>query len=338
MGGPPVSMEIKELILSTWQDMKTKSGEEPIAKEVLSTVARIMHIQGRYGEPLPKLRKVQTILQEARQSLSDMSVEDKLQAQYWTMATLDKYPLPSESIPHVLQVWRYCINLDVPFTIRHAKWVSRLYAQIPDTLDLWVTSRRYAKEEELSLVTGEPMKIYMLDGGLVMNNWEFLTTIYTDVLYPHIPLWIKHTFKPLARDGGIAEELLNAIPSSLPWEVEDEETYKRESELSILIVKLPSSTKYFPDKESRMVYLRHLSCLAKGSKWGTLPPEEIRDIIVELREWVREQYSEFIRQKTGEKDTDSSPLAGILGPRTPFPKELYKRVDYEHIKKGGYIL
>ena len=198
------------------------------------------------------------------------------------MATLDEYPLPPESIPHILQVWRYCVNLDVQFTIRHAKWISRLYTQIPDTLELWFTSRRYAKEEELSLVTGEPMQIYMLDGRLVMNDWEFLTTIYTDVLYPYTPHFIHHTVKPISQDGGVVEEMLNALHILDPWEDTDEAIFLRDSEIFHLIAELPSSTNYFPDFESRMVYLRHLSCLAKGTKWKKLSPEETRDTIVEL--------------------------------------------------------
>lgn len=335
MGGPPVSKEIKELIISTWQDMKAKPGEEPAAKEVLSAVTRIMYTQDRRGEQLPKLRKVQAILQETRQSISNISVEDKLQAKSWTMATLDEYPLPPESIPHVLQVWRYCINLDVPFTIRHAKWVSRLYAQVPDTLDLWFESRRYTKEEELSLATGEPMKNFMLDSRLVMDEWEFLTAIDTDVLYPRPPFLIQHTLRPIAQDGGICEEMLNAISNPDPWGKTDEETYYRNGELHWLISNLPSSVNYFPDIESRMVYLRHLSCLAKGNKWNTLPPKEIRDIIVELREWVRERYLKFIQQDI---EPDESLFGGIFREKLAFPNELYERVDYEHIKKGGYIL
>ena len=46
----------------------------------------------------------------------------------WSMATVDKYPVPPQAIPAVLACWKRCVQNDAALTIREAKWVSRLYA------------------------------------------------------------------------------------------------------------------------------------------------------------------------------------------------------------------
>ncbi len=61
---------------------------------------------------------------------------------------------------------------------------------------------------------------------------------------------------------------------------------ERVRELNYLIGSLPSSSKYFPDFESRMVYLRHLAKLCQLPYWRTAEPKEIHDLIIDLRHWV----------------------------------------------------
>jgi hypothetical protein len=46
----------------------------------------------------------------------------------WSMATLDKYPIPPGAIPAVLVCWKQRVQSGTTFTIREAKWVSKLYA------------------------------------------------------------------------------------------------------------------------------------------------------------------------------------------------------------------
>jgi hypothetical protein len=46
----------------------------------------------------------------------------------WSMASIDKYPVPTEAIPAILACWKQCFRDDAVLTIREAKWVSRLYA------------------------------------------------------------------------------------------------------------------------------------------------------------------------------------------------------------------
>lgn len=332
MGGPRVTPNTEKLIVSIWMSLR-KDGKEPTASQVLTAAESYIKAHNLKDIFLPKLRKVQNLIRDAKKRREDLPESEQKQQKPWSMAALNELELSPESIPHVLQVWRYSMNLGAEFTIRQAKWVSRLYAQVTDITELWFQSRRYSREEELSLLTSEPMKIYMLDGMLVMGDWEFDTTLGTDVLKPNIIRYVHHTLKPLASDGGIAEELLHAVPMSSLWEPQEESLFKRESELRHLITDLPASTNYFPDIESRMVYLRHLSYLSKGSKWNTLPPEEILNIIVELREWVIDTNTKMDEAKSTKKSHGF--LDRLVMRQRPYPLHLYDRAGYNFLNKGG---
>ncbi|MFP3880585.1 MAG: hypothetical protein ACLFVA_06495 [Dehalococcoidia bacterium] len=50
----------------------------------------------------------------------------------WSMATLDKYPIPPQAIPAVLACWKQRVESSGTLTIREAKWVSKLYALMAD--------------------------------------------------------------------------------------------------------------------------------------------------------------------------------------------------------------
>jgi len=292
MGGPPLSEEMKRVILETWFRMRT-TDYEPVSKEVRASVVRQLEKEGYTESEIPKLRTFQEYLRRARKRQITLEQESKVDEQKpWNMQTLDEFPLPPESIPQVLQVWRYSVNLGAKFTIRHAKWASRLYSQVSDTTKLWFVSRRYCREEELALLTDTKMKIFMLDSFLVMGGWERRAAIFTDVLKPDNPIgYVKHTVIPYVEDGGIAEELINALPFDPWWDIEGEKEAVRAHEISRLIRQLPSSSLFFQDFETRMVYLRQLSYIANGPKWNQFSPEEVRDIIIELRNWVSERKS-----------------------------------------------
>jgi len=332
MGGYRIPEESKSFLISIYDSMK-EHDKKPSAQKVLNAANAYLTTHKRNDIYLPKIRKVQYLISDAEKRREDLPDSEQKQQKPWSMAALNELELSPESIPHVLQVWRYSVNLGAEFTIRQAKWTSRLYAQVPDITELWLQSRRYSREEELSLLTGEPMKIYMLDGRLVMGDWEFDTTLGTDVLKPDIIRYIHHTFKPLASDGGIAEELLHSIPMSSLWEPQEESLFERESKLHRLIADLPASTNYFPDIESRMVYLRHLSYLSKGPKWNTLPPKEILNTIIELRKWVIDTKAKIDETKSVKNFHDF--LNQLVTRQQSYPLHLYDRAGYNFLNKGG---
>ena len=144
-------------------------------------------------------------------------------------------------MPAVLQVWRYSVALDEAFTKRQAKWVSILYPFFTGELELkvvelWFQSRRFAREEELSLVTSIPMRLNVLASQLVMSDWEILCMLGEDILDPNIIRFIQHTKLPTAKDGGIAEELLHALPLNIWERPKDDSEAKRDLDLSKALV------------------------------------------------------------------------------------------------------
>jgi hypothetical protein len=50
----------------------------------------------------------------------------------WSMATIDKHPIPPQAIPAVLACQKLCFKDKVVLTIREVKWVSRFYALMAD--------------------------------------------------------------------------------------------------------------------------------------------------------------------------------------------------------------
>jgi len=77
---------------------------------------------------------------------------DDLEDKPWSMATIDKYPIPPQAIPAVLSCWKRCIQNNAVLTIREAKWVSRLYALLAEEVRRGFVWRHGVKwlEPELS--------------------------------------------------------------------------------------------------------------------------------------------------------------------------------------------
>lgn len=290
MGGPHLPEQIDNLIIETLITLRDLYGYEPTAKQVLNVLTKRPQMDDYADFEKPSLRTIQGRLKKARQREELHQSNSKFKEnEPWSMLSLNSLPLPPESIPFVLQVWRYSLALDVVFTINHAKWVSRLYPlyKEKDISELWLDSQRYATEEKLSVLRGTPAKTYQLDSRLAMSEWERYTADNTDIRL-NLPIgYVWHTIKPRAKDGGIAEEFIHALPSWDPYaSYPDGKTYTRMWLILSLIEALPSSSKCFPNYETRMVYLRYLSYISKMPKWNELLPNEVKDIIVKLRELV----------------------------------------------------
>ena len=99
----------------------------------------------------------------------------------------------------------------------------------------------------------------------------------------------------------------------------------RVNRLDMLIYSLPSSSKYFPDFESRMVYLRHLAKLSKLSYWQTAEPEEIHSLIVDLRAWIIAGAKKKIEKENNQKPES---LLGHLRSHGGFPLDIYLRAGF----------
>jgi len=332
-----ISEKMERIIIETWMSIR-KPDYEPSAIKVRASVVRQLEKEGYTDAELPKLRTFQEYLRRARKTQITLREKSKVdESKAWNLEILDDNDcsLPHDTIPFVLQLWRYCKNLGADLTIRQAKWASRLCYLLKnlDIAEQWIHIMRYSREEELSLLSGTQMRTDQLNSLLIMEPWERMTLDETDVRFK-ANRKIKHTFTPKGSDGGIVEEFLYAFAdifeSRLDMMLDDKlpDDIDRINTLSRLIHSLPSSSKYFPDFESRMVYLRHLAKLSTLPYWKTAKPEEIHSLIIELRDWIMAGMKDKI-------EVDKKPIPhNILGIRVyrgsygGFPLDIYLRAGF----------
>jgi len=305
MRGEKITDEAKNLIIDTREKLKSYYGKDPSVKQVLEAAKKRTETKKFRGIVLPELRKAQDIIRPVRER--DIELNKDIQSKPWSLLSLDEFQLSPESIPSVLQVWRYAANTYKKFTIRQAKWVSRLYLIITDITELWYHSYFYAHYyEELNILPGKPandfktlyylsmtpleQKMPYLPHRLYMANWESYSKL--DI--------------PYSDDGGIIEEL-----DVLPVFPETDKDFK----IIEYLEEIQSTTTYFKDFNIRMLYLRHFYNLAKGPKWADLDGDDIIKIISTLRTWVKE--IENSRDKIYDNDFYVN------------PDELYTMVGYD---------
>lgn len=319
MGGPRVTENAKKLIIGIWTNL-SKSGREPTAKQVLSVSEAYIKKENRKDIFLPKIRKVQLIITEAKKYRGEIPASEKAMQEPWALSTIGKYPLSPDSLPSVLQAWRYSVSLGEVFSIRHAKWCSHLYALFKndDISKLWFATRMYVHNEEicqLYIHNDQYPPDFEIDSSIVMSHWERETFHSTMFLLGLSEGGVSLTFSfPRANDGEIAEEFIHALPQ-IQYLSPDQpkEVFERLNKIDSLVRQLKSSFLFFPDLESRMVYLRHLSYLSQMPKWNSLGPEEIRDIIVDLRNWI----------------IDQNPKRDTINVNDSLPREIYHRAGWK---------
>jgi hypothetical protein len=250
----------------------------------------------------------------------------------WTLASLSKkgHDLPPESIPAVVQIFRYASNTGEIFSLGQAEWVSRLYRLFPDYSDnpglLWYWSNEYSYQERLSILSDEKMDSSLLDRNIIFSQWEKVTLDRTDFWDGFRIRWSRYLYRHT--DGNIAHELLHGIKPRNPWG-EDEIVDERDHELTWKVIKELSSLDSLDiGIEAKLVYLRWFTHITKGPDWKKLTPKDALNVIISLRELVlaeqknrsssnSEQVEEFL---TGRKLGSPKFLSGI--------NELVKAVGY----------
>lgn len=298
MGGPRVTPATEELIIRIFRNLRN-DGEEPSAKQVLNAAMAYITAHKRKDIFLPSLRKTQDILKEARKRHSNLSPEEELMQEPWSMASLIKYELPPESIPYVIKVWRYAANTHEEFTVRHARWVSRLCHLFEDITDLWYYSSWYCDIETSKHFTEFEPNTFTPDTENFLSPWETMTLQITRQFnYVHM-----EGFRPVFKheDGKTVEELLhyNDILELDRFGVLPDACDEYYRELFYSIIALPSLDSLGFDYPSKMVYLRLYTYLIRGSKWRGLSPKDAVDLIKQLREWVLSEY-ECVKDGTSE--------------------------------------
>lgn len=284
MGGTWLTQEFKDYIIDlSLQSEKAgkKIGGTKIHKKLLNSP-----IVMKNGWDIPTVRTVQNIIRDFKIDRDKLPKKESIQQGDWSLYNLKDYPMPIESIHVLLQLWRYAVNTYQKFSIRQAKWASRLYLTITDITDLWFESYYLADAEYRAAVSGYPM-----------NDFKTLYYLLMKPIEQHIPLLSykeeMHKWQPYSGmfihysniDDGIIEEepIFN-----LDFE-EDYKLYERDS--SVLfghLIDIPSSQVLFKNINYRMIYLRHLCNLSKAPEWNSLNKDEVIAIILSLRQWVKQ--------------------------------------------------
>jgi hypothetical protein len=315
MGGLPVKTEMNNLILKTWIELRS-TGIDPIAKEVRSAVSStVKGKESEYGR-LPQLRTFQEIIREAKKELiKNTSIDAE-----WSMASLINNDLPPESIPWVIEVWRYCLVCNEKYTTIQAKWVTRLYHKYTDIPYLWYYSKWYSEIERVHLISGKEANTLEMDLIQFLSHEE-----YRVLRYVHD---YKETFWDT--DGYIQTATHNR---RLIEEIMHYKTQHMHYELSMYIGPLPPLDEAGFDRSSKYIYLGLYSYIIRGPKWDELPPKEAVDIIKQLRKWVLKEYKDSRNWKTNP----------ITGQRTSLhifqlPFSIFSKVGYSDKKENEYFM
>jgi hypothetical protein len=88
-----------------------------------TNLAEKIQSEVRWPGKSPEIEVLERKISHYRKEAID-GPEDKA----WSVATIDKYPIPPQAIPAVLACQKLCFKDNLVLSIREAKWVSRLYA------------------------------------------------------------------------------------------------------------------------------------------------------------------------------------------------------------------
>ena len=304
--GPRMSKTVEKLIVH--ESLENRN----MPRRVLAV--KLQEIISKMGEPVPTEETLEKLISKARNHTPSPLDEQ------WTTASLVDFDLPPDSVPSVIEIWRYALNTNESFTVRQARWVSRLYPLIKETPLLWFWSRKYAEEEKAVSIIRQPMDTFIPDTALFMGRWETNTLLYTGYREGKLTKYKYDHILFRTKDGHIAEELLHGI-EHVGIQFQNDTENLRDYELSKLIQELPSLDSIYFTQEAKMVYLRWFTYLIKGPKWSILSAQEALNIIKRLRYWVLEQ-----------QNRENSSILGFIKIH-PTPDDLLREVGHKPIKE-----
>jgi len=111
----------------------------------------------------PSLSAVQKVLAIVRKKEKELPNDP--QEKPWSTAMLEDYPISPEATASVLKVWKFRIEKGDTFTIREAKWASRLsrFLENEDIKKLSCKASQYARTEIMYQLIGRPFNSIVLD-------------------------------------------------------------------------------------------------------------------------------------------------------------------------------
>jgi hypothetical protein len=349
MGGAPLSEEVTRKISEVWYKQTSGGKKDVLGKELIQEAKKQLKMS-KLTAP-----KADASYYNIFSSMKHLPPEKKRlidkNNQPWNLNILDdSLYLPHDTLPFVMQLWRYAKNLGADLTIRQAKWSSRLCYILKDIdiAEQWIHMVRYSNEEEFSQISNTEMKLDRLNSQLFMGHWEIKTLVETDNKFK-VNQRINHSFITFLSPGGIHEEFLHVFANvyesyfDAVFNGNVPENFDRIHELHYLISSLTPSSKFFPDIEMRMVYLRHLAKLSTLPYFKTADPKDIVKLITDLRNWIIEPQEEKLKseldpdlkamqEKFDEAYTtlDGTPIGA------PEPVGVYEPVSKTTIKLANY--
>lgn len=332
MGGYRVPETTERFIVSIYESLK-KYKKSSSAQQVLDAAHdNVTKNKLENVIFLPKIRKVQQILAKVIK-LGDLPEEERVQEELWSMAS--RYPLPPESLPYILHVWRYASHAGEKFKIRQAKWVSKIYPFMSDTLGgLWATSYMYAKKEYLSVISNTIFHSFSDDVNLIMHNLELQTFLEIHTSEKSL-IDIFGMGLPLTRETRLIEEALHPLDYYNDL-LNGTVTNDRDVELINKLINFPDLDTLKLSREMHMVYVSWFTYIRQTPDWPKLSAEQALNVIKKLREWAVNQQSIVVvghRERTIQvkKITKGHKISFI--DRLPMPEQTLKLLS-EYATKG----
>lgn len=142
--GPRVTDEVEALIANVYREHP--KWKAPMVRAEVSFILR--KANPKRPPDWPSLSTVQKVLAIVRRKAKELP--DNPQDKPWSIATLNSDPIPPQALPVVLEAYRQHIEKGSDFTIRQAKWVSRLSAtELPGSISGILLADEIAKAEQL---------------------------------------------------------------------------------------------------------------------------------------------------------------------------------------------
>lgn len=331
MGAPRTTEPTRLLIIDIYNRLYNAYGKKPSAPRVLEAAQKSIDQSIRKDIFLPKIRTTEKII-KAITPIESLSNEERSQQLDWKLTS--NYPLHPDSMPAVVRVWKYSCHADEIFTVRQAKWVSRLCGSLPETVPLWTCSYLYSKKEELCLISQISYDSFYDDLSIFMDTLELQTFLETHentksvrddfvMAYPtnYHDMIVEEVLHPL----DYYNSLINGSISNI-----------RDQELIDLTAKLPSLLELKLSSKAYLLYVSWFTFIRKTRDWSELTAEHSIDVINALRSWIIKE--ELILEadskvRTGDYELQSKSLSLTFNQELPRPEKALKLLS--EYAKGG---
>jgi len=331
MGAPKTPEKTRLFIIDIYNSLYKALGKKPSAPKVLEVAQKSIEKNNRKDIFLPKIRKTEQIIRDITPAES-LSSEERSQQIDWKMTS--DYPLHPASMPAVIRVWTYSCHADEKFTVRQAKWVSRLCGALPETVSLWTGSYIYAKKEELFLMSKIPYDSFYDDLSVFMDTLELQTFLETHgnmksiqddfvMAYPtnYHDMIVEENLHPI----DYYNSLINGTVSNI-----------RDQELIDLAAKLPSLLELKLSPQAYLLYVSWFTFIRKNQGWSEINAEQAIDIIQALRSWIVKEepiLNADSKARTFYSDLQSKPLIVTFNQELPKPEKALRLLS--EYAKGG---